>query len=129
MIDRWQLRGIMTGPGEGSFSYLVSSYVNGTADSLPAILNQTNTVRLSLNEIPFWYGGYEARDTTTGHTSNTKDAGTDNADNDIQREKDLADFTNRIIYYESSRGCPFSCSYCLSSIDKTMDFLDRKSVV
>ena len=41
---------------------------------------------------------------------NTKDAGTDNADNDIQREKDLADFTNRIIYYESSRGCPFwSC--------------------
>ncbi len=123
MIDRWQLRGIMTGPGEGSFSYLVSSYVNGTADSLPAILDQTNTVRLPLNEIPFWYGGYEARDTTTGHTSNTKDAGTDNADNDIQREKDLADFTNRIIYYESSRGCPFSCSYCLSSIDKTMDFL------
>ena len=32
--------------------------------------------------------------------------------------KDLADFKNRIIYYESSRGCPFSCSYCLSSIDK-----------
>ena len=25
---------------------------------------------------------------------------------------------NRIIYYESSRGCPFRCSYCLSSIDK-----------
>ena len=30
----------------------------------------------------------------------------------------LEDFENRIIYYESSRGCPFSCSYCLSSIDK-----------
>lgn len=30
----------------------------------------------------------------------------------------LSDYTNRIIYYESSRGCPFSCSYCLSSIDK-----------
>ena len=27
-------------------------------------------------------------------------------------------FRNKIIYYESSRGCPFSCSYCLSSIDK-----------
>ena len=36
--------------------------------------------------------------------------------------KDLTDFEHRIIYYESSRGCPFSCSYCLSSIDKTMDF-------
>lgn len=30
----------------------------------------------------------------------------------------LEDFTNRIIYYETSRGCPFSCSYCLSSIEK-----------
>ena len=36
--------------------------------------------------------------------------------------QDLTSFENRIIYYESSRGCPFSCSYCLSSIDKTMDF-------
>lgn len=34
----------------------------------------------------------------------------------------LQKFTNRIIYYESSRGCPFSCSYCLSSIDKKLRF-------
>ena len=40
---------------------------------------------------------------------------------------DMAGFENRIVYYESSRGCPFSCSYCLSSIDKTVRFrsLDR----
>ncbi len=31
-------------------------------------------------------------------------------------------FENRIIYYESSRGCPFSCSYCLSSIDRKLRF-------
>ena len=31
---------------------------------------------------------------------------------------DLEQFQNRIIYYESARGCPYSCSYCLSSIDK-----------
>lgn len=30
----------------------------------------------------------------------------------------LEQFENRIIYYESSRGCPYRCSYCLSSIDK-----------
>ena len=30
----------------------------------------------------------------------------------------LSPFENRIIYYEASRGCPFSCSYCLSSVDK-----------
>lgn len=36
--------------------------------------------------------------------------------------ENMEDFTHRIIYYESSRGCPFSCSYCLSSIDRSMDF-------
>lgn len=33
---------------------------------------------------------------------------------------DLAPFENRIIYYESSRGCPYRCSYCLSSLEKTV---------
>ena len=36
--------------------------------------------------------------------------------------RDMADFKNKIIYYESSRGCPFSCSYCLSSVDKCLRF-------
>lgn len=35
---------------------------------------------------------------------------------------DMEDFRNKIIYYETSRGCPFACSYCLSSIDKTLRF-------
>lgn len=38
--------------------------------------------------------------------------------------QDMADFKNKIIYYESSRGCPFSCSYCLSSVDKCLRFRD-----
>lgn len=42
--------------------------------------------------------------------------------------KDLKKFENRIIYYESSRGCPFSCSYCLSSIDKKLRFRDLELV-
>jgi len=35
---------------------------------------------------------------------------------------DMKKFENKIIYYETSRGCPFSCSYCLSSIDKRLRF-------
>lgn len=105
IIDRWKLRGVMAGPGEGAFSYLVSSYVNGTSDSLPPILDQTNTPRLTLDEIPFWYNESEDSHVT-----------------------EMSDFQNRIIYYESSRGCPFSCSYCLSSIDKTMDFRSVRRV-
>ena len=42
--------------------------------------------------------------------------------------KDLSEFKNRIIYYESSRGCPFSCSYGLSSIDKKLRVRDTETV-
>ncbi len=91
IIQKWKLRGVMTGPGEGVFARLVSSYVEGHSDNLPVILDGNIICRLALDEIPFWY-------------------------------QDLTDFEHRIIYYESSRGCPFSCSYCLSSIDKNMDF-------
>ena len=42
--------------------------------------------------------------------------------------QDMSDFRNKIIYYESSRGCPFSCSYCLSSVDKCLRFRDLELV-
>jgi radical SAM superfamily enzyme YgiQ (UPF0313 family) len=38
------------------------------------------------------------------------------------------EFTNKIIYYESSRGCPFSCSFCMSSIDKKMRVFSMQRV-
>ncbi|MBR0411337.1 MAG: B12-binding domain-containing radical SAM protein [Eubacterium sp.] len=36
--------------------------------------------------------------------------------------EDFQIFSHKIIYYESSRGCPFACSYCLSSVDKSVRF-------
>ena len=42
--------------------------------------------------------------------------------------ENIEDFGHKIIYYESSRGCPFSCSYCLSSIDKRVRFRSPKLV-
>ena len=58
----------------------------------------------------------------------------------IYEEESLDSFRNKILYYESSRGCPFSCSYCLSSIsrhvrirpwekvEKELDFFYRAKV-
>lgn len=59
----------------------------------------------------------------------------------VNPEQELADFSripfpyrnmevddDKIIYYESSRGCPFRCSYCLSSIDKTIRALPIERV-
>lgn len=42
--------------------------------------------------------------------------------------EDMEDFAHKIIYYESSRGCPFSCSYCLSSVDKQLRFRNLQLV-
>ncbi|MGN0203777.1 MAG: B12-binding domain-containing radical SAM protein [Coprococcus sp.] len=42
--------------------------------------------------------------------------------------EDMSDFEHKIIYYETSRGCPFSCSYCLSSIDKKVRVRDMRLV-
>ena len=42
---------------------------------------------------------------------------------------EIEEFKNKIIYYESSRGCPFSCSYCLSSIDKKLRFRNTAVVL
>ncbi|MCI8371091.1 MAG: B12-binding domain-containing radical SAM protein [Lachnospiraceae bacterium] len=42
--------------------------------------------------------------------------------------EDLSGFENRIIYYETSRGCPFSCSYCLSSVEKKVRFRDMEKI-
>lgn len=41
-------------------------------------------------------------------------------------EDDMADLEHKIMYYESSRGCPFSCSYCLSGNRNTVRFFDTE---
>lgn len=43
--------------------------------------------------------------------------------------QDLDPFVNKIIYYESSRGCPFNCSYCISGIDKGVRYLPLERVL
>ncbi len=42
--------------------------------------------------------------------------------------KNLGEFSNKIIYYESSRGCPFACSYCLSALERPVRFRDLNLV-
>lgn len=42
---------------------------------------------------------------------------------------EIEDFQNRIVYYESSRGCPYACSYCLSSVDKRLRFRSLELVL
>lgn len=44
-------------------------------------------------------------------------------------EENFADVKDKIIYYESSRGCPYRCGYCLSSIEKGVRFVPLDKVL
>lgn len=100
--DHPWMTGVMRGEGEGTFRELAMYYGSGKG-SLSEIegitwredghIRETSWREpMDLSEVPFVY------------------------------EENLGDFASRILYYESSRGCPFSCSYCLSSIDKKLRF-------
>ena len=100
--------GIMVGEGEASFEELMTFYMQ----SCPRKVH-----RNSLSEI----GGIVFRD-LSGNVVKTKSRPLLNLDDIPFPYEELEGMEHRIIYYESSRGCPYSCSYCLSSIDKKVRF-------
>ena len=109
--------GVMMGEGEETFSEVVRCYLehnrgnlNGRSSSFQAI------------------DGTAVRDEEGNVVLNPRKTAVDM--NSIPFfYKNLEDFENRIIYYESSRGCPFSCSYCLSSLDKSVRLRDSSLVL
>lgn len=93
---------IITGEGEESFKKLISgeieleSICNLIYKKSGKIVINKKCNNIDLNRIPFPYS---------------------ELDIDI-------DIENKIVYYESTRGCPFSCNFCLSSIDEKVRALN-----
>lgn len=96
-----QVRGVMRGEGENTFLELVRYYLR----EIPSLEQMMGITYMEKGEIRAHPAGPAP---------------------DLDRlpfvYEDLKDFQNRILYYESSRGCPFSCTYCLSSIEKCLRF-------
>lgn len=92
---------IISGEGEKAFAQAVKIVSGEETDSEIEIKGKTINAPFitSLDEIPFVY-----------------------------TEENIGNFSNRIIYYESSRGCPFSCAYCLSSVCGKVRFLSEERV-
>ena len=104
-----EVTGIMMGEGEKIFYALCDYYVNKKSDlqSLTGIAyrdKEAGVLHIIAPELPM-----------------------DMSDIPFCYEE-IEDFKHRIIYYESSRGCPFHCSYCLSSVDKKLRFRDLELV-
>ena len=106
------ITGIMRGEGEQIFAELVACYMENRLSDICEIKGvaciKDGSVRLNpcpepvdMSSLPMPY--------------DTSEYAADN-------------YKNKIIYYESSRGCPFSCSYCLSSVDKRLRFRNTEAV-
>lgn len=113
--------GVMIGEGEETFRELCEYYVNQEH----SIKNLENTIRnsenqtgnLKLQDIPGLL--FRSNNQKLIQTAHREPISMDNLPFCYEN---LEDFEHRIIYYETSRGCPFSCSYCLSSIEKGLRF-------
>lgn len=122
------IRGIMVGEGEQTFLELSRLYL--TKESTDGekcrnlIVGKLNQIKglcyrsegititskrelLNMDELPFLYDDTWSKEGTGSF---------------------LNRFDNRIIYYETSRGCPYSCAYCLSSVDKKLRFRSMDKV-
>lgn len=111
-----QVKGIMRGEGEETFASLAQLYEEtkmapsdlqlSAIDGISfrgedgEIIETPDREPLALDRIPFYY-------------------------KDIPPEQ----MEHRIVYYESSRGCPFSCAYCLSSVEKGLRFRSLSRVL
>ena len=115
-----QVRGVMRGEGEETFLDLVHFY-EGAFESCGKGLDDI---------LGITYYKEEVREEKTEHFITATEERPVMADlNGIPFVyEDIEAFEHKIIYYESSRGCPFSCSYCLSSIDKCLRFRDLELV-
>ena len=126
------LTGIMRGEGEKVFRSLMEYYVDdkGSLAQIPGILWRERA------DVP---GGLTCEGTgdpppyVSGDRIFRGRAFRDEDLTDMDElpflYEDTALFRNRIIYYESSRGCPFSCSYCMSSVEKKVRFRNLEKVL
>lgn len=107
-----QVKGIMVGEGEATFRELMQWYVSAGMDSRMELRTPERIPGLCL---------------PSGYTPGRELLPMDSLPF-LYAAGGLASFANRIIYYESSRGCPYRCSYCLSAIDKRVRLRDMKIV-
>lgn len=109
LADFPMVRGIMVGEGEATFKELLSYYKRAEADNADQCKNSNHSDGVS--------GLLEIRGLLLpeGYTKKREELSLDELP---FLYEDLKEYENRIIYYESSRGCPFSCIYCLSSVER-----------
>ena len=128
LLELPEVRGIMIGEGEATFTALLACYARVSPED---VQTENKNVVPDFSEV----AGIVVR-TADGTIKRTAQALCPEFSDlpfpygkAVAEEKEgLEDFENRIVYYESSRGCPFSCAYCLSSVDKKVRYRNLELV-
>ena len=120
-----QITGVMIGEGEKTFCELAEYYAGEIrSNKEEKEIKETQTIKQSVNLGEIAGIAYRSGDDIIFTAPREM---LDLSDIPFCYDE-AGDFKNRIIYYESSRGCPFSCSYCLSSVEKQLRFRNTELV-
>ena len=120
-----EVTGIMKGEGEETFAQLAGYYVDKRCEKRVGGGKRLPERQAGLKDIPAFLSPPDGSLADTG----VRQAMDMSRIPFPYKNMDIKDLEHRIIYYESSRGCPFSCSYCLSSIDKSVRFRSLELVL
>lgn len=123
-----QLSGIMVGEGEATFRELLAYYVNRPEKGLPEGALPGGILPEETESMP---GESEDLQKIPGlclSTGYTPYRALTDMDSIPFLYDDLKPFENKILYYETSRGCPYRCSYCLSSIERRVRLRDMRVI-
>lgn len=123
---KWQMQrfpditGIMYGEGERTFSDLIGAYMERNVDTASGA-SGAGDLEGSVKDCFKNIKGIVYRD-PEDHIIINAPAEIMDLDELPFPYDNIEEFQNRIIYYETSRGCPYSCAYCLSSVEKELRF-------
>jgi len=125
LFDELPITGIMYGDGEVVFPELLNAYVswkqlNGWGDTSTTQRGECLSENMAVSGLLSGIRGLRLYN-AVGEVIDTGMPETADMDR-LPFFYDKADISNRIVYYESSRGCPFGCSYCLSAADRHMRY-------
>ncbi len=106
-LDYWEIDYVISGEGEFVLGQLLDALQNGEEVDIESVSSKSKIsarpAKADINELVKYPSPY-------------------------QLERDDSERKNRIAYFETSRGCPYSCLYCLSSLEKGVRYFPREYI-
>lgn len=106
-LDSWEIDFVVSGEGEFVLGELLNAIENGLSKDIPSVSSHEKvshtSARVNLNELVKYSSPYTL-------------------------DVDKKSLKNRIVYFETSRGCPYQCQYCLSSLEKGVRFFPQSYI-